>query len=286
MPHPFVATKCISHPLIGDDARAPLGWSPEFAQRVRDAVLPGFAAFSIDDALRAALRLFAHGPVRIKRALGIGGHGQTVVADRDALERALAGADPAEVSGHGIALEQHLADVTTYSVGQVRIDDLLATYCGTQRTTENNAGERVYGGSDLLVARGGFDALLALDPDPAACHAIEQARVYDDAAFRCFEGLLASRRNYDVARGKDATGATRSGVLEQSWRIGGASAAEVGALAAFRADPALRAVRAATMERYGPGIAPPPGASVHFHGTDERVGPLTKYALVEPHVHA
>jgi hypothetical protein len=75
-------------------------------------------------------------------------------------------------------------------------------------------------------------------------------------------------------------------VLEQSWRVGGASGAEVEALVAFRDDATLRAVRASTREVYGPQVTAPPGATVYFAGNDERAGPLTKYTVVEPHVHA
>lgn len=283
VPYPFVATKCISHPLVDADARAPDGWSATFAREIESAVLHGFAAFSTDDALRAALRLFAHGPVRIKRALGIGGSGQTVVNDRHALAEALAGADPAEVLRYGIALEQDLADVTTYSVGQVRLGDLRASYCGTQRLTNDNQGRLVYGGSDLLVVRGAFDALLALRPDPAMRAAVEQARRYDRAAFKCFAGLFASRRNYDIAEGTDAGGERRSGVLEQSWRVGGASGAEVAALAAFHRNPALTVVRASSTETYGDNTPLPGDATVYFRGTDESAGSLTKYSRIEPH---
>ena len=45
--------------------------------------------------------------------------------------------------------------------------------------------------------------------------------------------FFASRRNYDVVAGLDARGQRRCGVLEQSWRVGGASPAELVALAAF-----------------------------------------------------
>ena len=279
-PHAFVATKSISHGLV-DHARVPEGWSTSFADAVRDVVLRGFTAFDIDDAQRAGMSLLAHGPVRIKRALGIGGSGQTVARDRRALERALADVDVDEVAACGIALEQELADVVTYSVGQVRIDDLVATYCGVQRLTENNAGQRVYGGSELRVARGDFDALLSLPHTPEARRAIEQARRYDNAAFRCFDGLFASRRNYDVAHGVDASGRQCSGVLEQSWRIGGASGAEVEALIAFRRDPSLSVVRASTTEIYGSGATVPPGATLYFQGNDDHAGPLTKYAITD-----
>src|SRR6266480_440281 len=39
VPHPFVKTKSITHPLITGGADRPQGWSPVFAQRVREVVL-------------------------------------------------------------------------------------------------------------------------------------------------------------------------------------------------------------------------------------------------------
>lgn len=280
VPFPFVATKSISHRLVGEHASAPEGWSDAFAREVADVALRGFAAFDRDDARCAGLELLQVGPVRIKRGLGIGGAGQAVVHDPAALDAALASIDARELACYGIALEEDLADVTTYSVGHACVDALVITYCGTQRTTSNNRGDTVYGGSDLLVARGGFDALDTLDLPPGARQAVAQARVYDEAALRCFPGFLASRRNYDVAAGIDSVGGVRSGVLEQSWRIGGASGAEVAALRAFRDDGALRVVRASSVEVYG-ADQPPEGALVYYRGDDNHGGTLTKYARIE-----
>src|SRR3954452_13632032 len=194
--------------------------------------------------------------------------------------------DAAELRRHGLVLEEDLGDVTTYSVGQVRVAGLMASYCGTQALTTDNGSATVYGGSELLVVRGGFEALPELGLLAEAALAAAQARAYDTAATEHFPGLFASRRNYDVVQGLDAEGHRRSGVLEQSWRIGGASGAEVAALEAFSATPALRAVRAATVERYGDGHAPPPHATIYFRGTDERDGAMIKYALAEPYDHA
>ena len=53
VPHAFVATKAISHPLVAPDAAALPGWNPAFAARVGDAVLDGYTAFNPDDARRA-----------------------------------------------------------------------------------------------------------------------------------------------------------------------------------------------------------------------------------------
>jgi hypothetical protein len=283
VPHPFVATKAITHPLVEPDAAAPEGWSPELGHRVEEAVLRGYSVFTPSDARLAGRRLLARGPVRLKPVRATGGRGQTVVADADALEAALEPLDAAELARWGLVLEEDLTEVATHSVGQVRVAELVVSYHGTQRLTPDNAGVLVYGGSDLLVARGGFDPLLGLELSPAARLAVAQARAYDAAATACFPEMLVSRRNYDVAQGVDAEGRRRSGVLEQSWRIGGASGAEIAALEAFRAEPALRAVRASTVEVYGKGAAPPPHATVCFRGTDDRVGPITKYTLVEAH---
>jgi hypothetical protein len=166
----------------------------------------------------------------------------------------------------------------------VRVADLVATYVGTQKLVNDHRGMEVYGGSSLKVARGGFDALLALDMDDAARTAIEQARIYDTAAHRCFPGFFASRRNYDIVRGSDAEGGVRTGVLEQSWRIGGASGAEIAALEAFRADAAVRAVRAECTESYDEGELPPLGATLYYRGVDPKVGFITKYTTVVPYV--
>ena len=146
--------------------------------------------------------------------------------------------DPDQLANAGLVLEENLTAVTTYSVGQVRVADLTATYYGSQRLTTDNGGDEVYGGSDLVVVRGDFDALVQLPLPESIRVAVEQARTYD-AATSVFPGMFASRRNYDVAQGVDARGQWRSGVLEQSWRIGGATGAEIAALEAFRADPAL-----------------------------------------------
>jgi hypothetical protein len=280
VPHPFAATKSITHPLPDDAIRTPAGWRPGFADAVRGCVLDGFTAFDRDDARRAGRRQLARGAVRVKRATGIGGGGQQVVDDVDALDATLDELDAHELACYGCVLEENLADVVTYSVGRVEVAGLVATYCGTQTLTPNNHGASVYGGSDLLVARGEFEALLGLDLPAPARQAIAFARCYDRAADVHFDGFVASRRNYDVARGLDHQAVLRTGVLEQSWRAGGASGAEIGALEAFKADPSLRVVRASCTERYGSREPIPTGATVYFDDTDERVGRLTKYASV------
>jgi hypothetical protein len=286
VPHPFVATKTITHATLDARCRVPKGWTADFPARIADSVLDGYSAFARDDARRAAHRLLEHGPVRIKRAQGVGGRGQWVAQSRDDVATILDVIADDEVESNGIVIEVHLSDVATFSVGQVRVAGLIASYWGTQRLTPNNSGTDVYGGSELHVVRGDFDTLLAQPLADDVRVAVVQACAYDAAAFECYRGMFASRRNYDVAQGADSTGARRTGVLEQSWRIGGASGAEVAALEAFAADPRRSTVRASTVEVYGASDAPPAGAIVYFRDVDERIGPITKYVTIDAHGHA
>jgi hypothetical protein len=282
VPYPFVATKAITHPLIEPNAFAPEGWSDTFPHQVHSAVLEGYSVYTAEQAYAAGERLLENGPIRFKPVHATAGRGQRVIRSLTELADALATIDPAELTTSGLVLEENLTAVTTYSVGQVRVTDLTATYYGSQRLTTDNAGSEVYGGSDLVVVRGDFDDLVRLPLPENVRMAVEQARVYD-AATSVFPGIFASRRNYDVAQGTNARGQQRSGVLEQSWRMGGATGAEIAALEAFRADPGLEVVHASTFEIYGESQAPPPRATVYFRGTDERVGLLTKYTVVEVH---
>lgn len=210
-------------------------------------MLNGVSVFSLADAHRAGARMLAEGPVRAKLAEACGGLGQYVAHDLDELDAWLGGLEERQLA-QGLVLEANLESIVTHSVGQLRVNGFLLSYHGHQHQTRNARGELVYAGSDLLVARGGYAELLALDLAREVRQAIEYARIFDTAAAIFFPGCFASRRNYDIAQGRDGNGQERFGVLEQSWRVGGASSAEIAALEAFRADPGLPAVRAASFE--------------------------------------
>ncbi len=280
VPQAFIETKAITHPLVRPDADAPIGWSRDFAARVVGSVLPGYSVFSLEDAREAGRRLLNEGSLRLKPVRATGGRGQEKIGTEQALDHALEPLDEKELAQYGLVLEANLEHVTTFSVGQIRVAGHTISYYGTQRLTSDNAGETVYGGSDLVVSAGDFEALLSLDLPEKARLAVMQAQVYDDAASACFRGFFASRRNYDIAQGVDGRGRACSGVLEQSWRIGGASGAEIAALEAF-SQGANGAVRASTVELYGEEQRVPPGATVLFRDEDADVGFITKYVTVE-----
>lgn len=282
VPAGFVGTKAITHRLPRPGAPAPLEWSPRFAEGVASVVLDGFTAFTLEEARRAGTALLRRDKVRVKPANADGGRGQSVVADVQALNAALERLGSDDLARFGVVLEQNLADPVTYSIGRVTVGGCTFSYWGTQRTTRTGTGKSAYGGTRLRARRGGFDAVLAQAVLPAgARQAIECARLYDALADQCFAGIVASRRNYDVVEGVDANGHLRTGVLEQSWRIGGASGAEIAALEALRADADLAGVEAACVEAYGNRIDQPDNAWTYFDGHDDQGEPLRKFAWVE-----
>ena len=278
VPAMFIGTKAITHPLVDADADRPAAWSGVMADEMGDAALTGFTAFSIDDAARAGRLLLAHGPVRLKDVCGKAGLGQTVVYDAASLDAVLMQEDTAALSRCGIVLEANLTDVVTYSVGSVQLGGESISYWGSQNLTIDHKGREVYGGSDLCAVRGDFDALQALDLPASLMRAIACAATFDRAAHLAYPDIRLTRRNYDVIEGTDHAGTRRIGVLVQSWRVGGASGAEIAAFEALRDEPDTASVRCSTVEVYDL-VTPPVGAILYYQGDDPIVGPMTKYTV-------
>ncbi len=198
--------------------------------------------------------------------------------DCDALDAAVVSYDPTALRRTGLVIEENLEAVKTYSVGTVSLFGDSIAYWGTQNLTRDNRGAQVYAGSHLRCVRGGWAALATPCEMPSLTEIVAKARHFDAAVFDAYPDIIASRRNYDVVSGTDAQGLRKIGVLEQSWRAGGASGAEIAAFEAFAADPDLEMVETATVEVYGGTSVLPPGATIYFHGRDPAVGLLDKYA--------
>ncbi|MBV4486798.1 DUF3182 family protein [Pseudomonas sp. SWRI153] len=278
--HDFICTKAITHGLRSHLAQAPEGWSPLFSERVRNVVLDGLSVFALEDARPAAEHLLYAGPIRLKPIHACAGRGQEVIKSLDGFDEILARPEAQQIFSEGVVLEQDLSEVVTHSVGQSFIGGKVLSYCGDQYLTRDGQGEEVYGGSNLLAVQGGYEQLLALDLPGDVRLAIEQAQVFDSAADEAYPRFFASRRNYDIAQGLDASGRKRSGVLEQSWRMGGASSAEVAALQAFANDPQMRAIRVSSVETYTDQALPADAIEV-YRGPAENSAFLLKYVTVK-----
>ena len=278
--HDFICTKAISHGLLNHNAHAPQGWAPLFSERVRSVVLDGLSVFSLKDARPAAEHLLYTGPIRLKPIHACAGRGQEVIDGLDRFDEILARPEAQKLFSEGVVLEQDLDQVITHSVGQSFIGDRLLSYCGDQYLTKDAEGEEVYGGSNLLVVQGGYDDLLKLDLADDVRVAIRQAQVFDSAADEAYPRFYASRRNYDIAQGIDSDGKQRSGVLEQSWRMGGASSAEVAALQSFVNDPGMGAIRVSSVETYIDQPLPADAIEV-YRGPAQGSDFLLKYVTVK-----
>jgi Protein of unknown function (DUF3182) len=220
---------------------------------VRGIVLLGYTVFSSRDARLAAARMLGHGPLRLKKPLSASGKDQTQIATLSELDATLEMIADDDMATYGLVLEENLRHVRTFSVGEVAVGDLRVSYHGTQRIVSDNEGRPVYGGSDLVCVRGGWNVLDALPMAPDVRAAVAAAARYDEATEE-FPGFMAF----------------------------GASSAELAAAAAFARDPYLQIVRASHVEEYGRYRQPPADAVVDFHGDDPEAGPLLRYTVVKP----
>jgi hypothetical protein len=281
VPCELVASKAISHPLVSESAAAPPDWNRDFGEAIAEVTLPGFTVFSREDAEAGAKELLRNGPVQLKNTGGFAGFGQEKITDESDLEAILDKQDWDKIATNGLVFEQRLRDVAASSVGQVRVGGITASYYALQKETSDENRDNIYVGSALLVVRGGFDELQSLDLSEGERTTVVDACKFDAAVDRHFPGFFASRRNYDVIRGFDSAGRLVSGVLEQSWRIGGATAAEVLALRAFKSNPQLDRVKCRTIEVFGELADVPDEALLLYRGIDPNAGPLTRYAISE-----
>lgn len=279
----YMGTKIICHELIGPHARHPIDWPAEFADLVSTLTLPGYAAFSFDDAMIGGTRLLSMGPVRIKNPLCASGAGQIVIFSTYELERHLNEIGET-MPHHGVVLELNLWEMATLNVGRIAVDEYVMSYYGLQRMTLNNEGLPEYGGSALYCVMGGWGALLDLPMQPDIRRAVAKAVAFDGAS-AALPAFFASRRNYDVAIGKDDIGCQRSGVLEASWRAGGASTAEIVALKRLICNPHAKVVTVSAVREFGRTPVCPSGAIVHFRGNDPITGPVLRYTIVTGEAH-
>ncbi|MER8703263.1 DUF3182 family protein [Mesorhizobium sp. M1273] len=285
VPWRLATTKAITHELVDGSAARPKEWPAGFGRAVGAAVLPGYTAFSRDDALRAAERLLQVGLVRFKPPRASRGRDQHTAATVADIERLLERYPSSDLREYGLVLETELRDIVTLSIGRTAIDGTSVAYYGVQRMTADNAGQPVYGGSDLVVVRGGWEALDGLQLSPALSLAVAQARIYD-AAMDGYPGFFASRRNYDIGQGVDSSGIWRSGVLEASWRIGGSSSAELAAMDAMKRDPDVQIVHVSAVKQFGNTAQLPLNAEIHFDGVDPEEGQITRYTVVTQAIRA
>jgi hypothetical protein len=228
------ADKAILHLLPSESAAYPLWYSPRFAECVRDVVLPGYTAFTQEDALDAFNLMRSNGfSVRLKDPANTGGLGQHLVQSGAELTRTMAEYRD-RLPRTGIVLEADLHGPTTVTIGYVNIDGVEYTWHGRPYDI-NHDGMRRFGGNALTVVRGGLKVLREYSVDPHDRLAIDQAeRVLDAYSLL---GTAVSRATLDAVQGTACDGTFLSGITDPSLRPSASSAAEVRAIEALVASP-------------------------------------------------
>lgn len=292
VPRAYQSTKAIMHPLVSREAACPLGWSHEFSQELVDfeLVLPGFTVFNIEDIRTAFKHLYDKGvyQIRLKDPLGYLGMNQFVVTSFQELEQFISDkiVDNEKLQQYGLVVEENLCpeDLKTYSVSFVTVGFHQVQCIGVQRFSQ-----RLYAGTDFVIMQTGKYIL----PELLARVGIfnnEDAQVIIDKAL-LFKALLnkhipeikTARFNLDIVSGIASIYSNgtcelvkRFALLEQSFRVGGASAAEIWGLEYLLCHPSVDAVCASTYYRYGDeAYQTVSGEENLYCGVDSRLGAIS-----------
>jgi hypothetical protein len=279
-------------------------------------VLPGYTAFTKLDIKLGAERLRNQGyTARGKKALATSGDDQHVFRSPNNLQNALDNLSDAELKRYGYVVEANLKPQTvrTLIVGQIMVNGITVSYVGEQKTIADTRDVLHQGGTVIHYCRGDFPELLKYARrDKNMRLAIKQAQHFDRLAQDILP-MFGSRRSYDVVQGETEDGVFRSGVTDQTWRVGGPSGTEVLVLQALKQDPTLTRVNGSSHIVYYDPIRPrnsfnstnrynftdeystqtppeitqaiPEGAVIFFNGEDDRLNPkksLLMFSTVKP----
>lgn len=220
--------------LPSRDAQHPRWYSPRFAQNVQEVTLPGYTAFTIEDAVQAYRLMRSDNlTVRLKDPANTGGLGQHFIGNETELVSILAQYET-KLAKTGIVLEADLHGPVTITIGYVNIDGVIYAWHGRPYDVDHDGMTR-FGGNELTVVRGGLDVLRKHAKDSHDQLAVDQAkRVFDAYSLL---GTTVSRATLDVVQGMSCSGTFLSGVTDPSLRPSASSAAEVRAIEALTDNP-------------------------------------------------
>jgi Protein of unknown function (DUF3182) len=239
--HPLHGHKGALHKLV-PGGHAPAPYSRRFAQMVAPAVLPGFTAFSPEDAVRAFAELGGQGHVvRHKDPRRTNCRGQTIV-ESPCHAKLLAEQLGESLAHHGSVLEVNLHNPETFNVGLLHFDGKPYSFIGDQRTAKDSTDAEMYAGTTLRMVRGDLGKLAqAPGLDETKKRGIIQAKIVSEAYSNL--GVMSSRMVLDVIQGTSGdSNVGLSGVADPALRPGGASPAELLAIEKLRADSSISEV--------------------------------------------
>ncbi|MCA9373577.1 DUF3182 family protein [Candidatus Peregrinibacteria bacterium] len=212
------------HQVVPEADNIPAHYSAEFARAVREVVLPGYTAYSKEDAIKAYLKLKKELPdknkIRLKDPSASDCDRQFVIESEDHLRAILDRIFHPFPFENGIVLEQNLNDVSTTTAGKVKVNGSTYQFIGNQVETSiptsKGGTKMVYGGGDLLVTND-FLPQNMLTPDQQEL-TLRIGHTYD--AYSTLTPHV-SRMSFDMISGIDSQGNEIHGITDPTMRVGG-----------------------------------------------------------------
>ena len=212
------------HEIVPEADNVPAHYSAEFARAVREVVLPGYTAYSKEDAIKAYLKLKKELPdgdkIRLKDPSASDCDRQFVLESEAHLRAILDRIFHPFPFENGLVLEQNLNDVSTTTGGKVRVNGSTYQFIGNQVETSipNPEGgtKTVYGGGDLLITNGFLpQEMLSSNQQELT---LRLGHTYD-----AYANLAphVSRISFDMVSGLDSHGNEVQGITDPTMRVGG-----------------------------------------------------------------
>ena len=212
------------HEVVPDAENIPAHYSAEFARAVREVVLPGYTAYSQEDAIKAYLKLKKElsdkEKIRLKDPSASDCDRQFVLESEAHLRAILDRIFHPFPFENGLVLEQNLNDVSTITGGKVRVNGSTYQFIGNQVETSipspKGGRKTVYGGGDLLVTNS-YISQDMLTPSQQEL-TLRLGRTYD--AYSTLAPHV-SRISFDMVSGHDSHGNEAHGITDPTMRVGG-----------------------------------------------------------------
>lgn len=219
------AAKHMLHVGVGTDY--PNYYSLEFAENVNDYVLPGFTVFSLEEAYIAYQRLrdLGYNSIRLKNPCCSDSQGQKTIGEVSEVD--LFVQESIGDLSEGMVMECALDDPNNLSVGCFELNGDTYCYVGFQSEVVYQ-GRRCYGGTDMYVTKNNFDILKNVFETRSVPvdfrDIIEGFNVLRHSYNQI--GAMITRFNIDYLYGF-VDGVLKSGFVDPSFRVGGATPGEI-----------------------------------------------------------
>lgn len=271
---PLHAQKSVFHCPLPRATYVPAHFPLDFSRSVQVISAPGYTAFTPQDALLAFESLLqqGHSP-RFKNPTATAGLGQRVASNRQEAEAVIAAISGDVFRRFGVVIEANIpisvGQPHAFSSGWIELGGEEYTYVGTQSQGEKN----IYTGTRLHMVRGHEPPYV-----PDIPNAVTDHTTYLLGLLGLLDGLqIATRCNFNFVKSMH----DEVFAVEPTFRIGGATGAELLAIGYLKDHPEEDQVVASTRFVYDQHEPLPAGAHRLYSGNDRIFGVREIFASLE-----